>query len=364
MGHEPAVTGSGGLPERHDGATDLAKARAALLAASSRQRRLPPEALRVALGDLHEFWLASRAASVGIGQGTALVAVGALGRRELAPYSDLDLLLLHNGKGDVSRLADSLWYPLWDARIELDHSVRTVGQALQVAATDLRAALGLLDARLIAGDGALFTGMETAVRRAWRTGIRSRLEELAESAQERWRRRGDVAHRVEPDLKNGRGGLRDVQLLDALSTGQLVDRAGPEVRAARDLLLDVRTELHRLAGRNRDVLRAQDADEIAAALELGDRFELARSVSGAARTIVYAVDVGLRRARAALPPRGRARLSGLRHLGRGPIRRPLDDGVVEHGGEVALARDARPPRDPALALRVAATAARTGMPVA
>ncbi|MGH3671279.1 MAG: [protein-PII] uridylyltransferase, partial [Pseudonocardiaceae bacterium] len=136
------------------------------------------------------------------------------------------------------------------------------------------------------------------------------------------------------------------------------------MRAARELLLDVRTELHRVAGRARDVLRAQESDEVAAVLALGDRFDLARHLSGAARTVVYAVDVGLRAARAALPPRGRARLTGLRSLSRAPVRRPLDEGVVEHGGQVALARDASPARDPALALRVAATAARTGMPVA
>ncbi len=358
---------SGALPHAggpNGSAADLVRARAALLDANLRQRQLPAQELRAALADLYEFWLVSRCASVGLGRGTALVAVGALGRRELVPYSDLDLVLLHDGNRDLRELADSLWYPLWDARIDLDHSVRTVGQAVQVAATDLRAVLGLLDARLIAGDGALFTRMDTAVRRAWRTGIRTRLEELAESAQQRWLRSGDIAHRVEPDLKNGHGGLRDVQLLDALSAGQLLDRAGPEVRAARDLLLDVRTELHRLAGRNRDVLHAQDADEVAIALALGDRFDLARSLSGAARTVVYALDVGLRSARAALPPRGRARLTGLRNLGRGLIRRPLNEGVVEHGGEVVLARDAHPTRDPSLALRVAATAARTGMPVA
>ncbi|MBV9162850.1 MAG: [protein-PII] uridylyltransferase [Pseudonocardiales bacterium] len=352
----------GGGPDAS--ADDLLRARAALLSTNPRQRQLTAEALRAALADLYELWLTSRCAAVGVGCGSALIAVGALGRREVVPYSDLDLVLLHDGKRDVAVLANALWYPLWDARIDLDHSVRTVGQAVQVAATDLRAALGLLDARLIAGDAELFTAMDTAVRRAWRTGIRSRLEELAESAQQRWLRSGDIAHRVEPDLKNGHGGLRDVQLLDALSAGQLVDRAGPDVCAARDLLLDVRTELHRFAGRGRDVLRAQEADEVAAALALGDRFDLARSLSGAARTVVYAVDVGLRTARAALPPRGRARLTGLRTLGRGPLRRPLDDGVVEHSGQVALARDANPARDPALALRVAATAARTGMPVA
>src|SRR5262249_20661649 len=160
-------------------------------------------------------------------------------------------------------------------------------------------------------------------RRAWRSGIRGRLEELAESAQQRWSRSGDIAHRVEPDLKNGHGGLRDVQLLDALSAGQLVDRAGADVLEARELLLDVRTELHRPAGRSRDVIRAQEADGVAAALSMGDRFDLARGLSGAARTVVYAVDVALRTARAAVPPSGRVRLTGLRSLGRASQRRPL-----------------------------------------
>ncbi|HET9255033.1 MAG TPA: [protein-PII] uridylyltransferase, partial [Pseudonocardiaceae bacterium] len=274
------------LPRGEDqpaSADDLVKARAALLSGNSRPRQLTAPALRSALTDLYELWLTSRCAAIGVGPGSALVAVGALGRREVVPYSDLDLVLLHDGKRDVAELADSLWYPLWDARVELDHSVRTVGQALQVAATDLKAALGLLDARLIAGDEALFTAMDTALRRAWRSGIRGRLEELAESAQQRWSRSGDIAHRVEPDLKNGHGGLRDIQLLDALAAGQLVDRAGPDVEEARDLLLDVRTELHRLAGRGRDVLRAQEADGVAAALALGDRFDLARGLSRAAR---------------------------------------------------------------------------------
>jgi [protein-PII] uridylyltransferase len=314
--------------------------------------------LRTALVDLHDFWLSSRAAAIGLTDRAALVAVGALGRRELAPWSDLDLVLLHDGRKDVERLAEQLWYPLWNAGIGLDHSVRTPGQAVQVAATDLRAAFGLLEARHIAGDGALSDKVRAAVRQAWRAGIRGRFDELADSAQERWRKVGDVAHRVEPDLKNGHGGLRDVQLLDALAAAQLVDRPAGDVVEARSLLLDVRTELHRLAGRARDVLRAQDADEVAATLEIADRFELARALSGAARSVAFAAEVGLRSARSALPRRG---LAALR---RAPVRRPLDSGVVEHAGEVALARDAAAPRDPALVLRVAATAARTGLPIA
>jgi [protein-PII] uridylyltransferase len=339
-------------------AGDLVRAKAVLLNPGAGKRRLGPETLRGALVDLHDFWLSSRAAAIGLADGGALAAVGALGRRELAPFSDLDLVLLHNGRRDIERLAGALWYPLWNAGIGLDHAVRTPGQAVEVAATDLRAAFGLLELRHIAGDSALTDKVRAAVRQAWRAGIRSRFDEIADTARERWNKVGDVAHRVEPDLKNGHGGLRDVQLLDALAAAQLVDRPSADVVAARELLLDVRAELHRIAGRARDVLRAQDADEVAVALEVADRFELARALSGAARSVAFAAEVGLRAARAALPRRG---LAALR---RAPVRRPLDTGVVEHAGEVALARDATAARDPALVLRVAATAARTGFPIA
>jgi len=334
------------------------RAKAVLLDQNGGRRRLAPAALRTALVDLHDFWLSSRCAAIGISDRAALVAVGALGRRELVPYSDLDLVLLHDGRKDVDRLAEQLWYPLWDAGIALDHSVRTPGQVVQVAATDLRAAYGLLELRHIAGDPALSDKVKQAVRQTWRAGMRTRFDEVADSARERWAKVGEVAHRIEPDLKSGHGGLRDVQLLDHLAAAQLVDRPSAEVAEARVLLLDVRTELHRLAGRARDVLRAQEADEIASVLELGDRFELARAISGAARAVAFAAEAGLRSAKAALPRRG---LSALR---RAPVRRPLDSGVVEHMGEVTLARDATANRDPALVLRVAATAARTGLPIA
>ncbi|WFG42656.1 [protein-PII] uridylyltransferase [Pseudonocardia alni] len=340
-------------------AADLVKAKSVLLESNGRHHH-GPEALRAALVDLHDFWLSSRCAALGVGgegSGTALAAVGALGRRELCPWSDLDLVLLHDGRTDVDALAEKLWYPLWDAGIGLDHSVRTPGQAVQIAATDLRAALGLLELRHVAGDATLTAKVRDAVRAAWRAGMRSRFDEIVDTTTDRWRRNGDVAHRIEPDLKNGHGGLRDVQLLDALATAQLVDRPGPDVVAARALLLDVRTELHRLSGRARDVLRAQEADDIATILDVGDRFDLARALSGAARAVAFAAEVGLRQARNALPRRG---LAALR---RPPVRRPLDSGVVEHAGEVGLARDASAAKDPALVLRVAATAARTGLPI-
>jgi [protein-PII] uridylyltransferase len=329
-------------------------------------------ALREALTDLHEFWLAAHATACGVrpeGGGVALVAVGALGRRELVPYSDLDLVLVHDGRQDVEPIAEKLWYPLWNSGIGLDHSVRTVGEALRVAESDMRTALGLLEVRHLAGDTEVSGRLAAAARQAWRAGIRNRMDDLIEPARRRWARSGEVAHRVEPDLKHGHGGLRDLQLLDALSIAQLIDRPGAELVETRRLLLDVRTELRRSAGRARDVLHAQDGDEVAGALGMADRFELARALSSAGRTVVYALDVAFRAARAALPPRRGLVEFGRSALRRGPARRPLDEGVVLHGepdrgAEVTLARDAQPSRDPALLLRVATAAARSRHPIA
>ncbi len=355
------------------GAKELVAARSRLLDRAAGQHRLDPAALRGALADLAELWLTTHGAAAGIGpdSGLALVAVGGLGRRELLPHSDFDLLLMHDDGLDpaqVSAVAESIWYPLWDAHIKLDHSVRTVPEAVRVARSDLTAALGLLDARHIVGDQEITNLLISGVRRQWRADIRTRVDDLVDQARERWRRSGEIAHRAEPDLKNGRGGMRDVQLLQALSLAQLTDgiptpsatpggATGNDLATAYGRLLDVRTELHRISGRARDSVRAQEADEIGAALRLGDRFDLARTISDSGRTVAYAVDVGIRTAQNALPRRGFARLR------RPPVRRPLAEGVVEHAGEVTLARDARPDRDAGLTVRVAAAAAASGLPL-
>ncbi|OBG81337.1 [protein-PII] uridylyltransferase [Mycobacterium sp. E802] len=367
---EPAGTGAP-LGEAPTGsprpANDLAAATQQLLNGGSRQ--LDAAELRDALLDLHEFWLTTKAAEIGItaSSGFAIVATGGLGRGEMLPYSDLDLMLLHDNMplAVVSEVAEQLWYPLWDANIRIDHSVRTVPEALKVAGEDIAVGLAMLDARHIAGDADLSMLLVGGARRQWRIGIASRFDELIDHAQSRWQRSGQIAHRAEPDLKSGRGGLRDVQLLNALAIAQLADvypsraLASPTgtLGGAHLALLNVRTELHRASGRGRETLLAQHADEIGAALRIGDRFDLARMLSDAARTVSYYVDSGIRTAANALPRRGFAAL-------RRPVRRPLDEGVIEYAGEVILARDARPERDPGLILRVAAASASTGLPMA
>lgn len=364
--NDPDPSGHLGGTESACGAVDLAASRRQLL---SEGGKLHAAELRHAWLDLHESWLMAKAAEIGIAEdsGFAVVGIGGLGRHELLPHSDLDLMLLHDNKSDdvLGKVADKLWYPLWDANVRLDHSVRTVSGALSVANADMIAALGMLDARHIAGDARLSDELISGARRQWRSAIRSRMNELVEMTQARWGRCGRIAQRAEPDLKLGRGGLRDVQLLDALGVAQLIDRHGmarPEspggsLDDAHLTLLDVRTELHRVSGRGRDQLQAQYADEISDALHIGDRFDLARKLSDAGRTIAYHTETGIRTAENALPRRG------VTALVRRPKRRPLDEGVVEYAGEIVLARDARPDTDVGLVLRVAAASADTGLPI-
>ena len=317
-------------------------------------------ALRAALVELYDRELTQLLGEPG--PGVALVAVGGLGRREVAPGSDLDLLLVHDSRPDVAKIADALWYPLWDSGIGLDHAVRTVDEAVAVTAGDLKAALGLLDARHVAGDEGLTAQLLSRTRAAWRAGAAVRLPELRAAVVERGAAEGEVAFLLEPDLKSARGGLRDVHALQALAAAQVADPPGAAVRSALSLLLDVRGELHRrTAGAGRrivDRLLLQEQDAVAATLGYPDADALMAAVSAAGRAIAYESDTTWRRIR----PPARRRLLGRRSAA--PQRRPLAADVVEQDGEVVLARDADPRSDPELVLRVAAAAADAALPIA
>ncbi|HWJ99045.1 MAG TPA: nucleotidyltransferase domain-containing protein, partial [Acidimicrobiales bacterium] len=91
--------------------------------------------------------------------GAALVAVGGYGRGDLAPGSDLDLLLLYRGKNPPAELAEKIWYPIWDEGLKLGHSVRTVKEALDLSAEDLDTATSLLTIRHLAGESGLTAEM-------------------------------------------------------------------------------------------------------------------------------------------------------------------------------------------------------------
>jgi len=308
-------------------------------------------------------WLAGL---LGAEPAVALVAVGGYGRRELAPGSDLDVILLHAGRRDVGTLADRIWYPVWDSGAQLDHAVRTVPEARRVAAADLKAALGMLHARHVAGDAALTEQVREAVLGDWRAASRARLTELAAMTSERAKRYGELAFLLEPDLKEARGGMRDVHAMLAVAAAWVAPAPGPRVRAAYETIMDVRHALHEVTGRSSDRLVLQEQDEVAHALGLLDADAVLRALAEAGRTVGYAIDHTRWQVERSL---GKRRLGKRRPGGRGLAsrgqaeRNPLADGVVEQDGEVVLARSADPAGDPILVLRAAAAAARSGLPL-
>jgi [protein-PII] uridylyltransferase len=295
----------------------------------------------------------------GPASGAALAAVGSLARRELGPRSDIDLVLLHNGKAStkINTLANDLWYPLWDARIRVDHSVRTPAECAEVAGTELSAGVGLLDLRVIAGDAELVKGARTALLDTWRGNARKRLPELLASLDERVATFGDAAYLLEPDLKEARGGFRDVSMLRALSASWLTDRPHVGVREPYERLLDVRDALHLAAGRTLDRLISSETAAVARQLGYDQADDLHRDVSLAARRIGHAVDVTVRAARQALPPH---RVLNFIKRERKPDYIQADHGLIIHAGEVGLGRttDAA---DPLVGLRAGALAARRGL---
>jgi [protein-PII] uridylyltransferase len=322
-------------------------------------------ARRAAMAELTRDWIRQvwRAATYEARlDGVALAAVGSLARGDAGPLSDLDLVLLHDGRSmsakEVTSLADRLWYPIWDGGAKLDHSVRTVGECRSVAAADLSAAVGLLDLELVAGDEQVVAAARSTVGHDWRANARRRLPELVESLEARHRSHGDLAQSIEPDLKEARGGLRDMSILRALTAAWLADRPHGPVDAAYATLLDARDALQVVTGRGRDRLGLQEHDAVAALLGQSDADTMLAVVATAARTLSYAIDGTVRRA--AQSQRARTLRVGPRR----PVLKTLGFGLFEHDGEVVLGAHLDPSRDPLLVLRAAVAAARRGLPLA
>ena len=222
----------------------------------------------------------------------ALVAVGGYGRAELAPGSDLDVVLLHRGRprgdADVRELAERIWYPLWDAGLKLGHGVRTVKEALALAASDLDTATSLLDVRLVAGDAALAEELARRAEAQWQSRSDRWLPVVGAAVAERHERAGEVAFLLEPDLKEGRGGLRDVHAQHWADAARRILVEGDEAALAEayGTLLDVRVALHRRTGKASDRLQLQEQDGIAADLGFADADaqRIADAIVTAART--------------------------------------------------------------------------------
>lgn len=214
----------------------------------------------------------------------AVVAQGGYGRGELNPHSDIDILFLYGWRAGpyVEFVTEKVLYPLWDAGLTVGHATRTVADCARHARSDHVIQTALLDARHVGGDERLHRDLQRVVGRQLGGGAGDGFvaTKISEHGQ-RHQRHGESVFLLEPDVKEGQGGLRDIHsamwiarakygavtLRDLPKTGLLEARDAAALERGRDFLWRTRNELHFLAGRHQDRLTFESQEQ--AARELG-----------------------------------------------------------------------------------------------
>jgi len=293
-----------------------------------------------------------------LGKEIALAAVGGYGRGELSPGSDLDILFLHTGKvsaDDLKAFVNDVLYPLWDKK-SVDHSVRTRSETRDAASSDLRVATGLLDIRLIAGNPDLVATVQLDALDFWRKNAKENLANLHKSLQERHVRAGELAYLLEPDLKEARGGLRDIQALRAISLSAAIAVPLEKISWAEGTLNNVRESLHIASGRGKDRLLFQEQDKVAKLLNYPDADAMMSDVARAARTVDYLLNYTWH----ALEHKGK---DGLGRILKRPRITTVAKNVSASNREIIIDPFTSLNDDPVCGLRAAATAAQLGLPL-
>lgn len=349
------------------------------------KRKARTQAARAALGNLWQEAVEAVPFDVPR-EGIGFAAVGSLARGQIGPRSDLDLTIIVQDSrvlstSELNELANRLWYPLWDAGIDLDHSVRSKAQCEAVTDHDVPAAMGWLDVMPIAGDAALVESTGASILQRWRKMARKRLPELLETATKRQERFGRLAYVNQPDIKESRGGLRDTVLASAIAASWLADRPHGRYDDAVERLLDVRDAIHLAAGKDTNLLLSPYQAPVAAMLGLADPTlpdgerqatsidDLQTLLARLGRAVAFGLDSTASRAQRTLvhdKPRfsffqmRKPQAGGKREAPKFDVVAP---GVAVHEQEVVLAPGAQPQEDAQLPLRVAVAAARRGMPI-
>jgi len=215
---------------------------------------------------LREVW----GRHVGAPAGLTLAAVGGYGRQELQPASDLDILILAEPavEAALKEPLEQLVTFLWDIGLQVGHSVRSVAECVSEAAGDVTVMTNLMEARLLAGDAALFERMRAATGpdRVWDS--QAFFTAKTEEQQARWHKYGDTAYNLEPNIKENPGGLRDIQMIgwvakrhfaattlhELVTQGFLIEPEYQALIEGQNHLWRIRFALHRLTGRREDRL--------------------------------------------------------------------------------------------------------------
>ena len=215
------------------------------------------------------------------GDRVAVLAVGGYARREMAMYSDVDLLLLHAGSVTpyVSRITERIQLWLWDAGLTVGCATRTIVETIDLARTDTTVFTGILDTRFLAGDAIFYHEFLDAIRRELLQDVEAFLGRQIEALEQRHEAYGESLYLLQPNVKEGAGALRDYHgaiwamravlptargLEDLLHFGLLTESEMEAYRAALDFLWRVRNELHLLAKRRQDQMSFEVQEQIAA----------------------------------------------------------------------------------------------------
>jgi len=286
----------------------------------------------------------------------SLAAVGGYGRGELSPASDLDLLILHNGSekpGVISEFVNAFLYPLWDQGRAIDHAVRTRSETREIANEDIRVALGLLDLRHVAGESELSNQVSSDALENWRKNKDKFLPKLRKSIHERENRSGELAFLLEPDLKEARGGLRDINALRAIEMSGAVSVSLARVAESEALLSNVRDVLHGENLKSRDLLLLTEQDRVASKMNYANADALMLDVAKAARAVDYLMDSTWHRIDS----------NGGKSWLRRKKNQEIDKGLVILDSEVTIENGYEISSDSAIGLRAAAAAAQRGLPL-
>ena len=329
------------------------------LAGRSLARRLSQQA---------DSWFESLAAD--LPEGWAVMATGGYARGVLAPGSDIDVVLLHGAKVAepvVREVAERLWYPFWDAGLKLSPAAHSTKSLLRLAADELDSATSLLSVRCLAGDAAVVGEVQAGALEQWRRTPFAWLERLLTTSEQRWARTGAVASLLEPDLKDGRGGLRDHDLIrwalrtDRPDVAAALEEPYDDLAGAAELLLAARCELHRVTGRPVNTLLLQDQDKVAESMGFADADSLMLNIAGAAHAIEWASDRFWARVAPLVRSGGRAGKPSRSGGGRAAATE-VAPGVVAVDGEAHVGPGADVDEQ-SFVFRFAAAAAHAGLPM-
>jgi [protein-PII] uridylyltransferase len=312
--------------------------------------------------------------------GVALLALGGYGRAEMAPFSDVDLLFLHESnqsQKSVENLIETVLYPLWDNKLDVGHASRTIEECRDMADRDFTVLISLMESRFLIGDQELFKAFMSEMRRGLGSKKRrqSFFKELKNNVDERHRKYGRSPYLLEPNVKEGQGGLRDIQAImwagqglyefrcfsDLARAEFLPKGSADELSQAREFMTRVRVRLHYLAGEKNDKLSFEAQEGLAS------RFKYKREGGISAvewfmqtyYTHVYAVshnlDHLLRRLEEDLRP------AFLQKITKGS--RTVEKGLFIQRGRVELASSADVRKRPALMMKAYDVAMNEGLEI-